>query len=625
MVLCMRAGKKLPVILAIPPACAVLAAGAWVTDKLLSRPDRIRHAACTADLQSARDAVLRYEYRTGALPPSLDALVPRYLRRQQLFEGERPLYRYDREDRTLATADEFRIRGLFVRYRPVVALHLPPPQPAPLETVPMKAAIGSGTALVTPVGPDLPPPPEGAFVFEAEHWSEMNYGWEIHPDAAAAGGAHIRCKEDTTTGTSQCFQNTFNFYDIEEKREQTVLKYHFRLPNAGRYLLYGRMWATCSHCSNSINVGIDRGGLVPGSRHKDYYGDFMGSRVPFRWRWARTRRSYTLNAGDHYLHVFPHEDGMWIDQFMLVPVTRHRSARIVDTAYRENLPPNRNTAFADRADRPLHLSFDPASRVFTAEMPCDCRLVVRRLRVVSGTSELRVFLHAADPGGADVQIGRFALDLDGLPELGFIPLDFSKVDCAALPRREYLLTARITRGDRELGSCRVVLMHPFVWEVSHTLPYIANPADGPLDGDRESGASDSPQWQRFADTNWNPMGILDFGMHTVGNTLHAPEWRTIYARTRIHVPEAGVYLLKAQSDDQMRLWIDGKDVARINSAHSAIRNTRRFKVRLEKGRHRVRMRINQGPQVRKLQGGYWQASLRFRTEGDRLSNVTGIE
>ena len=45
-------------------------------------------------------------------------------------------------------------------------------------------------------GPALADPPAGAYVFEAEYFSESNFGWEAHVDPASGGGAYFfHCKE----------------------------------------------------------------------------------------------------------------------------------------------------------------------------------------------------------------------------------------------------------------------------------------------------------------------------------------------------------------------------------------------------------------------------------------------
>jgi len=291
--------------------------------------------------------------------------------------------------------------------------------------------------------------------------------------------------------------------------------------------------------------------------------------------------------------------------------------------FQANFLPNRGTAFERRNGPPVHLHFDVKSRVFTAGMPADVRLVVRKLRLASGSGTARVLLREAGKDGGDVKIGEYEIDLAGLPEVKFVDLDFSGLDLTRLPRREYLLTAEFTSEGKPPASGRVALMHPFAWEVSQDFDYLANEKPGPLDPGQAVPAGVTGKWKALADGSWTPLGQLDFGLQTVGNSLHAPELRTIYARTRVTVPKTGAYLLKLQSDDQMRLWIDGREVCRIDTGRPVTRNQLREKVSLEKGEHELVMRVNNDRMTAKLEGGPWQASLRIRTAEDRLSEVVG--
>ena len=85
-------------------------------------------------------------------------------------------------------------------------------------------------------------------------------------------------------------------------------------------------------------------------------------------------------------------------------------------------------------------------------------------------------------------------------------------------------------------------------------------------------------------------GVLDFGLHTSGNSLHAPQQKTIYARTRVDVPPGGNWLFLLQSDDQMELWIDGKLACEFDedSFRPVTRSARRVKIPVEpEGRPRA--------------------------------------
>ena len=203
-----------------------------------------------------------------------------------------------------------------------------------------------------------------------------------------------------------------------------------------------------------------------------------------------------------------------------------------------------------------------------------------------------------------------------LPELCFVPLDFSGLDLDGLPMREYLLTAVLKLEDGTQTKSHVPLMKPFDWEVAGPKPFLSNSVPGPLDGDKAPADDAYDTWQPFKDEAWDHFGVLDFGVQTSGNSANAPRNRTIYGRTLIEVPRAGRYLMKVQADDQMLLWINGELVYRHDYQRPVTRAAFAEPILLEAGVHRVRFRVNQFD-------GKWQASLRFRTEADTLSDIVG--
>jgi hypothetical protein len=210
------------------------------------------------------------------------------------------------------------------------------------------------------------------------------------------------------------------------------------------------------------------------------------------------------------------------------------------------------------------------------------------------------------------------VSLDNLPEVAFAPLSFADLDMESLPRREYLMEAELVAGDKVIASARVPLVRPCAWEVCGPLDYIDNWYRGPLDGDAEGQPANKYIWVPFDYKSWDPFAVMDFGLHTSGNSNYPPEWKTIYARTRIHVPTTGTYLFKVASDDQMTLWIDGKKTFQINDKLPVTRSARTFTQKLEAGDHRIRMRVNQTD-------ARWQASLRIRTHDDDVADVTGLD
>ena len=587
--------------------------GVVVSDSILSRPDRIHLVQMKADLLSVYDQILRYEYENLEMPSKLTDLVPTYLREDQLFAGGKALFKYDKPKRTIALAEKVQIKGVFSRYIPPPVMDLPGVEEH-LQTVGVKSVAGHS---FSPEGVEGIEPPAGTFVFEAENYTQMNYGWELHPDPKCGGGAYAYSKEGMGNGPGQINAGVYNFYDIHESKEYNYIRWHFRLEKAGFYYIYGRFMTTGSHCSNSIIVGIDGAAPLPGKRN--YRGFFMSNRQPFSWLWTPAKRRVRISAGDHFLEAYLHEDGVRVDQFALSPTPLKGNS-----VYKTNLSVNQSTDSSRKPGSPLALAFDLKSMVITSDLKPECNLTVRKLRSGEGKALIRICLKEADANGKDLNLGEYVFDLAQNSELIFIPIDFSKLNFSSLQRREYLLVAELTRKGKLITSTNVPLIYPFSWEVCGPFPLIKNGRKGPLDGDSEptSGDAKTGEWQAFKDSFFDHFACFDFGLYTIGNSLHAPENVTIYAKTEIDVPETGEYLLKIQSDDQLILWIDGKQVYRHDNRAPVTRSVKRLKHHLTKGQHRIRIRVNQWHHT-SYGDGRWQASLRFRTADDSLSNIVG--
>jgi len=597
-------------------ACLAIEGGLLV-HRLVSRPDRVKAAARYADLVTVRDAVLRYEFEHGVAPPSLDALVPRYLRKDQVRDAAgKSLYVYDPRARILREKEGPLIRGLFTYRMSSREVSLYAPGAAGHGGIVHAAAHCRGS----PRGlPDLFSPWTGAFipaaadtagfrtpgpgmlVFEAELFCEMNYGWEIKPDDTAGGGAYLYCKEGITNGPAQEDYKLGNFYDVHATSAYTYVRYRFRVPAAGTYYVYGRMWTTDTHCSNNICVAVDKGGPQVGS---------MDNRTPFRWIWTPMGGNpVRLAAGDHFLHLFIHEDGIRLDQFVVSPRPMDRRD---DAPFIANYVPGTGTAWEKDIREVLYLSFHTESQVLARDVPFECGLFVRRLKKVKGRGTIRVSFSG---GGEEKEVFRCAVDFGVLPVLTCIPVRLRGIRVEDLKRKEYILRAAALDADgKVLARAHVVLVRPYAWEVSRMLHFIPNEADGPFDPGKEG--KEDPGWRPLASSCFTCFGVLDFGLHTSGNWRHAPRLRTIYARTRIRVPAEGTYLMKIQSDDQMRLWIDGKEAARIDTRRPVTRNGRKVRVFLKKGTHTVLIRVNQYDRP-------WQAYVVFRTADDGICGITG--
>ncbi len=599
---------------------ALVAFGLVCTNFLLGRPDRIRAAENIVAMDHVRDQVWRFELEHGRLPVNLNELVPAYIQKEQIESASGPVYQYDPSTRLLVEAEGALITGLITYRRKPVRddLGMPRgnisnpeiktvPAPPPPPVAPIPKAVVSAPAFIVPTGPDnLPDPPAGAYVFEAEYYSEMNYGWEAHLDPACSGGVNFRTKRAIGNGPGQLRIGVRNFYDIHDDHSLFSLKYHVHIPETGTYYIYGRMWTTDTHCANAISFSVDHESAGT--------GDSMENRTPFCWVWSEayplTRH---LTAGDHFVHVFIHEAGLFIDQFILSPTPISGSS-----AYKPNLLPGKDTAWQMQPGPVAQMTFDLATMVITPQMPPDCKLVLRRLRPATGKAALRVVLRGAGASGEDLPVATSDVDLAALPEIGFMPLKFSGLNLEKLPRREYLLQAVLTPTEGPEMEAHVALLKPFVWEVFGPGKYLEFNQSGPLDGDGEPKAGDKRVWTPLAESSYDPFGIMDFGLQTSGNAANAPTWTCIYARTRIHVPKDDDYIFLVQADDEILVWIDGKQVYGLDTHTPVTRSARKVKIHLSAGDHRVRMRVNQ-------QTAYWQAALRIRAADESLSDVTGLE
>ena len=321
-----------------------------------------------------------------------------------------------------------------------------------------------------------------------------------------------------------------------------------------------------------------------------------------------------LAEGDHFLHIFIHEDGIRLDQFLVSPdKVQFEGGR----PFQANVVPGRGTQWEHGSGPAVHLSYDLKSMVITPRLPPDCKLALRKWRGGEGTAVVRAILRGVGKGGDDLVILEEELDLAKLPELSLFELDFSELKLDELERREYLLRAELSSDGDLLASTHIPLMKPYQWQVFGPLEYVSNEEAGPLDADLEPEATADRKWAAFADTSWDHFGVMDFGLHTSGNSLYPPTDSTIYARTRIRVPRTDTYLLKLQADDQMLLWLDGELVYRHDDRRPVTRAAYTQRMRLEEGEHRLRVRVNQGY-------GRWQAAVRIRTMEDDVSGVVGV-
>ncbi|MBI3831816.1 MAG: hypothetical protein HY291_20005 [Planctomycetes bacterium] len=620
----------------------LLSVGVAAIHFVLGRPDRIAAERRRVQMFEVRDQLLRYESEHGVLPDALDELVGKYVRADELAADGNQFYEYDSKRRHFQQVRGSPVHGLWSYEIPPRAAELPPPEqdyaklyeathrkpppnlpleeksdaktgdvaepklPEPPKVEPTGPAdLLASSAFEVPKGPDFPEPPADAYVFEAEHFSATNYGWETHADPQASGGAYIHCKEGVANGPGQTNFKMGDFYNERATQDVTFLRYYIKVPKTGDYYVYGRMWTTDTKCSNSVCVAFDEGGPYVGG---------MENRLPFRWLWSPMKDNPKhLEAGDHFMHVFIHEDGIRFDQFILSPKPIDGGA-----AFKTNLETGVGTSWRAKSEPPVLLSFDYAGMAFSPKLPPDARVVLRRVREAKGKAALKVVLKKAGKDGGDFVAAEGEVDLAKLPETGALKLAFAGLDLAALPRKEHLLYASLTQDGKVLAEYHTPLLRPWAWELFGPGPYHGADETVRLDGDGEVKEGEKRAWTPFGDANYDTFGVMDFGMQFDQNSQHPRQNATVYARTRIKVPKTGNYLFKIQSDDQMILWVDGKELFRHDGTMPVTRGGDRVVLHLDEGERRMRFRLNQ------LEGR-WQACIRVRNEDDTLSEVVGLE
>jgi hypothetical protein len=191
----------------------------------------------------------------------------------------------------------------------------------------------------------------------------------------------------------------------------------------------------------------------------------------------------------------------------------------------------------------------------------------------------------------------------------------------SLPRREYLVRCRLLVEGREVEEKTLALLRGYDWSVLGPLPFVEGAATGEPEGDARPRTSylfggRRFTWRAYEEAFTDHFGLMDFGRmfaEEAGDVEHA----SLYAYTEVRARDGGEYLLKAQGDDDLVVWINGSEVVAISEKGPPIRTAREVPVRLKAGGNRVLFRLSQ-------KSGQWQAAIRIRTPSDHLADVEGI-
>ena len=627
-----------------------------VLDGNAGRADRIRLQRERERLGLVRDAVLAYAADNRRLPEDLQELAPRYMpesmttfRPDARSDARSPIL-WDRETGTLAWAAPFVVRGLVTRrerFSMTVERDFPPRDPAPLPADLPGLAESAGRTHTERPGPstaevaDAPEPPTrrpttaahedandgilvletapacdtesvvlgpGAVVIEAEHFQFTTYGWEIGEDARASGGRYIHMKEGVGDYESEDKAaaapgvRSGDFYNVTGDRRRIEARCYFTAYRDGDYIVLVRTMAGARQCSNITHVSVD------GSR----YQVGKNRTKPFVWLWHRAAE-VRLRKGTNTLSFMAHQDDVKVDQVVLTPV---------------------GSAPADRGDRVFSGGHREKVSLPGELPPATMSLSIGTLVVAGGRDpEMAAYVHRNIPGRVDARVV-FALDLPGRRGLAcsrdvhltgadeLVKVRWRIELPEPLPRREYLVRCRLLVEGREVEERTLVLLRGYDWWVLGPLPFMEVTATGEPEGDprprtRYPFGGRRFTWRAYAEAFTDHFGLMNFGRMFAEEVAGGVEHASLYAYTEVRAREGGEYLLKAQGDDDLVVWINGSEVVAISEKGPPIRTAREVPVRLEAGRNRVLFRLSQ-------KSGQWQAAIRIRTPADQIADVEGI-
>ncbi len=589
----------------------LLAAGV-VGDWLLSRPDRIRLDLEKERLRRLQDAMLRFKLDHEAFPRDLAELVPAYAAAELLhfqpsrWRRETKAVRWDAPSGELSWSEPFRIYGVFPRDRSF-ALQLPDRQVVrdPLNGVNVFCQVSTPTVL----GPE-------DIVVEAELFQSLTYGWQIEENESASGHCCIHIKEgvgDIIDHIGAPYvefdpaKRSGDFYNSSGSYARIEAQCFFEAPADGEYFLAARLMAGRSVCSDVIRVQVDdRAEFIVGHNNTE----------PFVWLWQipgwGTPASMVLSNGVHRLKFHTYQDGVKVDQVVLSrkPLELAAAGIVTGGHPQANMCPD--------SVPPLALSLSVDTLTITEAKTPTAAVFVRQANTQDLRARLQIILDL--PGGRE-RVREYPVLLPAGTSLMKFPCEVELP--RPLDKKEYLLRCRLVEGDKISQERTLVLYHGYDWSILGPLPYMKASETGEVENAGSLAGSyrfagQTFSWQKYGERFSDQFGAMDFGQMFCGRTFDASNNVSLYAYTEIEVSRSGDYLLKAQGDDNLVVWINGAKVASIVRTHeTVIRSAAHFPVRLQAGRNRVLFRLNQV-------SGQWQAGIRFRTSDDRVADILGV-
>lgn len=444
-------------------------------------------------------------------------------------------------------------------------------------------------------------------VVEAECFAFMTYGWEIGEDPGASGGRYIHMKEGVGDFESEdkiradLTVRSGDFYNVSGDRRSLEARCPFTAPRAGRYFLAARTMAHARQCSNVTFVAVN------GTRRE---AGRNGSR-PFVWLWHEVAEVY-LRKGSNTLSFMAHQDDVKVDQVILTRV-RRPFLRLETRTFSGGCA--ERTSLPDETP-PANISLSVATLAITADRDPGISVYVHR--IVPGRLDARVAFTLELPGQENLEDSR-SVRLTGSSDL--VEVRWRAALPGALPRREYLVRCRLSVEGREIEERTLVLFRGYDWSVLGPLPYMALSDVGRPERDLRTEKEYRFEgrrfgWRAYSEDFTDHFGTMDFSRFFRGETL-ATGRAALYAYTEVRAREAGRYLLKAQGDDNLIVWINGRKAVTIAEHGPPIRTALEKVIRLKAGRNRILFRLNQVE-------GQWQAAIRIRTLDDHPADVEGI-
>ena len=452
------------------------------------------------------------------------------------------------------------------------------------------------------------PLPKHDIVIEAENFQFMTYGWEIGESNNASGGAYIHMKEGVGDFESEDLiaadpsSRAGDFYNVTGDRRRIEARCYFNAPRSGMYHVAVR---TMGHgpCSMVTSFSFNQGQkLKAGLKRKS----------PFVWRWHYLGRVH-LREGVNYASCMAYQDDVKVDQIV-----------VSESSLKMLMSPFFSGTYRGTHPAPVRPSvIDELSMSLTTD-----GLAIKQGKVPS----VSIYIHKNVPGEIDARLvlsvedprlirqEAYAVKIGESSALARFPwkLELPR----PLEKKEYLLRCSLFVGSKLVAERKVVLSRGYDWAILGPLPYVGLYGKGKVVAGRAVSAEYHIggklfRWQQYSEEYTDHFGLMDFKKMFAKKHAVPAGGASLYAYTEVDAPESGTYLLKAQGDDDLIMWVGGERVVTITALGPAIRTARETKIKLSKGRNRMLLRLNH-------RQAKWQAGIRIRAAEDGVADVKGI-